>query len=53
VEVMVGEEGKVGGIKKFDSIDFKYWKMQIEDYLYWKKLHLPRLGEKPTSMKDD
>ena len=27
--------------------------MQIEDYLFGKKLHLPLLGEKPTTMKDD
>ena len=27
--------------------------MQIEDYLYGKKLHLPLLGEKPAIMKDD
>ena len=27
--------------------------MQIEDYLYGKKLHLPLLGEKPTTMKDE
>ena len=25
--------------------------MQIEDYLYGKKLHLPLLGEKPETMK--
>jgi len=27
--------------------------MQIEDYLFGKKLHLPLLGEKPTTIKDD
>ena len=27
--------------------------MQIEDYLYGKKLHLPLLGEKPATMKDE
>ena len=27
--------------------------MQIEDYLYGKKLHLPLLGEKPPTMKDN
>ena len=27
--------------------------MQIEDYLYWKKLHLPLLGTKPKNMKDE
>jgi hypothetical protein len=27
--------------------------MQIEDYLYERKLHLPLLGEQPNSMEDD
>ena len=27
--------------------------MQIEDYLYGKKLHLPLLGSKPATMKDE
>ena len=36
----VREEGKASGIEKFDEIDFGYWRMQIEDYLYKKKLHL-------------
>ena len=27
--------------------------MQIEDYLYGKKLHLPLLGTKPKNMKDE
>ena len=27
--------------------------MQIEDYLYGKKLHLPLLGGKPATMKDE
>ena len=27
--------------------------MQIKDYLYRKKLHLPLLGEKPATMKDE
>ena len=25
---------KVSGIEKLNGIDFGYWKMQIEDYLY-------------------
>jgi hypothetical protein len=49
---MAREERKVG-IEKFNIIDFKYWKMHIEDYLYGKKLHLPLLGEQPDSMEDD
>ena len=47
---MFGEEVKGSGIEKFDGIDFGYWRMQIEDYLYGKKLHLPLLGTKPESM---
>ena len=50
---MAGEEGKGSGIEKFDGADFAYWRMQIEDYLYGKKLHLPLLGMKPETMKDE
>ena len=39
--------GKASGIEKFDSINFAYWRIQIEDYLYGRKLHLPLLGTKP------
>ena len=48
---MVEEAGKVTGIEKFDGTDFGFWRMQIEDYLYGRKLHLPLLGEKPEAMK--
>ena len=37
-------------IEKFDGSDFGFWKMQIEDYLYQKKLYLPLTGQKPTDM---
>ena len=47
---MSREELKGYGIEKFDGTDFEYWRMQIEDYLYENKLHLPLLGEKPESM---
>ena len=50
METMSGEEVKGSGIEKFDGTDFGYWRMQIEDYLYGNKLHLPLLGEKPESM---
>ncbi|WVY92294.1 hypothetical protein V8G54_037808 [Vigna mungo] len=43
-------EGKVK-IEKFDGSDFGFWKMQIEDYLYHKKLYLPLKGEKPDNME--
>ena len=48
---MAEEAGKASGIEKFDDTDFGFWRMQIEDYLYGRKLHLPLLGEKPEAMK--
>ena len=42
---------KASGIEKFDGIDFGFWRMPIEDYLYGRKLHLSFLGEKPEAMK--
>ena len=48
---MAEEAGKASGIEKFDGTDFAYWMMQIEDYLYGRKLHLPLLGTKPEAMK--
>ena len=50
---MAGKEGKTSGIEKFDGTDFGYWKMQIEDYLYGKKLYLSLLGRKPDSMEEE
>ena len=50
---MVEEIGKAFRIEKFDGTNFGFWRMQIKDYLYKKKLHLPLLGEKPATMKDD
>ena len=47
---MAADEGKVK-IEKFDGADFGFWKMQIEDYLYQKKLHQPLLGVRPEDMK--
>ena len=32
---MAEEVGKASGIEKFDGTDFAYWRMQIEDYLYF------------------
>ena len=32
---MADEAGKASGIEKFDGTDFAYWRMQIEDYLYF------------------
>ena len=50
---MAEEPGKVSGIEKFDGTDFVYWRMQIENYLYGRKLHLPLLGTKPEAMKEE
>lgn len=49
---MIGEEVKVFGVEKFDDTDFEYWRLQIEDYLYRKRLHLSILGERSDSMED-
>ena len=40
-------------IEKFDDTDFAYWRMQTENYLYGRKLHLPLLGTKPEAMKEE
>ena len=48
---MAEEAGKSSGIEKFDGTDFAYWRMQIEDYFYGRKLHLPLLGTKLATMK--
>ena len=50
---MAEEGGKVSEIEKFDNTDFAYWRMQIENYLYGRKLHLPLLGTKPEAMKEE
>ena len=50
---MAEEAGKAFGIEKFDGIDFAYWRMQIEDYICGRKLHLPLLGTKPEVMKSE
>ncbi|KAL5550003.1 hypothetical protein UlMin_000179 [Ulmus minor] len=49
---MAADEGKVK-IEKFDGADFGFWTMQIEDYLYQKKLYQPLLGKQPEGMKDE
>ena len=43
---MRGEEGIVHEIGKFDGSDYVFWRMQIEDYMYRRKLHQP-LTTKP------
>ncbi|GJW38424.1 retrovirus-related pol polyprotein from transposon TNT 1-94 [Tanacetum coccineum] len=46
----MAEVGKIK-IDKFDGHDFRFWKMQIKDYLYQKKLHEPLAEAKPIGMK--
>ncbi|KAM6563004.1 hypothetical protein CsatB_023002 [Cannabis sativa] len=45
----------VGTVKLeiFDFADFGFCKMQIEDYLYQKKLYQPLSQKKPEGMKDE
>ena len=49
---MATDKGKVK-IEKFDGADFGFWKMQIEDYLYQKKLYQPLSETKPEGIKDE
>ena len=46
----LGEERSAPGITKSNGSDYVYWWMQIEDYLFIKKLHL-LLGTKLEGMK--
>jgi acyl-activating enzyme 14 len=41
-------------IEKFSGQNFRYWKMQMEDYLYQKDLFLPLQGAegKPAAMEE-
>ncbi len=49
----MASEGKMQ-IEKFNGVNFGFWKMQIEDYLYQKDLYLPLGGkaQKPARMSD-
>lgn len=38
--------------EKFDGTYYEYWKMQIGNYLYGKKLHLQLEESKPNCMSD-
>ncbi|KAJ0087712.1 hypothetical protein Patl1_32744 [Pistacia atlantica] len=49
---MVGEGGSRPGINKFDGTYYAFWKIQIEDHLYGRKLHLPLLGAKLEKMSN-
>nr|GEU34948.1 retrovirus-related Pol polyprotein from transposon TNT 1-94 [Tanacetum cinerariifolium] len=45
----MAEDGKIK-IDEFDGHDFGFWRMQIEDYLYQKKLYEPLEEAKPTGI---
>ena len=45
----MAEEGSALRITKFDGPNYAYWRMQMEDFLFSKKLHLP-LGSKPEGL---
>ncbi|XP_071711041.1 uncharacterized protein [Rutidosis leptorrhynchoides] len=47
----MAEDGKLK-IERFDGKDFTFLKIQIEDYLYQKKLHQPLLETKLEGMSD-
>lgn len=40
-------------IDKFDLHDFGFWKFQIEDYLYQKKLHLSLSESKLEALEQE
>ena len=48
------EEEEKFRVEKFNSQNYQFWKMQMEDYLYQKDLHLPLGGKAKQSaaMKD-
>ncbi|KAH9321911.1 hypothetical protein KI387_016550, partial [Taxus chinensis] len=48
------DEGR-SRVEKFNGKNFGLWKMQMEDYLYQKDLHVPLAGKakKPTAMSDE
>ena len=50
----MAEEGKFR-VKKINGKKYQLWKMQMEDYMYQKDLHLPLGGKEkqPVSMKDE
>uniref|UniRef100_A0A803MH37 CCHC-type domain-containing protein n=1 Tax=Chenopodium quinoa TaxID=63459 RepID=A0A803MH37_CHEQI len=48
---MAADKGEVK-LEKFDGKDFGFWKMQIEDYLYQKKLYQPLEEKKPYGMQE-
>ncbi|XP_065852126.1 retrovirus-related Pol polyprotein from transposon TNT 1-94 isoform X2 [Euphorbia lathyris] len=50
---MIGLDRISSGISKFDGTDFSFWRLQIIDYLYSKKLRLPLSKVKPADMSQE
>src|SRR6187200_252831 len=48
----MAEDGRAK-VDKFEGHDFAFWKMQIEDLLYQKKLHEPLAENKPFVMSQE
>jgi len=48
----MGSEKDTYKIEKFNGMNFSFWKMQMEDYLYQKDLYLP-IVEKPKDMSNE
>ena len=48
----MAEDGRAK-VDKFEGHDFAFWKMQIEDLLYQKKLHEPLSETKPFVMSQE
>ncbi len=48
----MGSEKDTYKIEKFNGMNFSFWKMQMEDYLYQKDLYLP-IVEKSKDMSDE
>ena len=50
MRTIVGEKRSALGITKFDGSNYSNWWMQMKNFLFNKKLHLP-LGSKPKGME--
>jgi hypothetical protein len=48
----MGSEKDTYKIEKFNGMNFSFWTMQMEDYLYQKDLYLP-IVEKSKDMSDE
>jgi len=53
VRFVMADEGKIR-VERFNGVNFEFWKMWIQDYLYRNDLYLPLGGkvQKPKEMSD-